>query len=254
MEQKNTLIVIPARYASTRFPGKPLALINNKPMIQWVFENASATGFETVVATDDARIANAVEAFGGNVVMTRSDHPSGTDRCFEAAEKWSLENNITIDLVINVQGDEPFIKAEQILALADAFNSPDTDIATLARKFDPSQGFEPLSDPNKVKVIFNEKGRGIYFSRSVIPYVRGLETEGWFKSRDFYHHIGMYAYRFDVLKQIIALPPSSLELAESLEQLRWLENEYVIKVKETNHASVGVDTPEDLEQIQKATI
>ncbi len=252
MKQLKVLIVIPARYASTRFPGKPLALIGNKPMIQWVYENAAQTGFDIVVATDDTRIEEAVRRFNGHVLLTREDHPSGTDRCFEAASIWADSQNTNPDIVINVQGDEPFIQKDQIQALADTFLSPDTQIATLARKFNKKDGFDALKDPNKVKVIFNKNGRAIYFSRSVIPYIRGSEKEDWFEKQDFFNHVGMYAYRYDALKQIVTLPPSRLELAESLEQLRWLENEFIIKVKETDHASIGVDTPEDLEKVNQS--
>lgn len=252
MNEGKPLIVIPARYASTRFPGKPLAIIGVKPMIQWVYENALKTSFDVVVATDDKRISSVVESFGGKVILTREDHPSGTDRCFEAASKWAKEKGKEPSIVINVQGDEPFIQAEQILSLVETFEAPDTQIATLARKFNPKDGFETLHDPNKVKVIFNKNGRAIYFSRSVIPFVRGHKKDDWFKERSFFHHVGMYAYRFDALRQIINLPPSSLELNESLEQLRWLENEFIIKVKETWHASIGIDTPEDLEIVNQS--
>lgn len=249
MKKLNTLIVIPARYASTRFPGKPLALINDKPMIQWVVENAQETGFPVIVATDDQRIIEAVEAFGGKAVYTSPDHQSGTDRCYEAALLYVQQTGQLFDVVVNVQGDEPFIQASQITDLASLFQTPDTDIATLARAIDPNSPFSELQNPNKVKVIFNAHGKAIYFSRSVIPFIRGIDEDQWLKTHPFYHHVGMYAYRMDVLKQIVALPQTPLEISESLEQLRWIENDYIIKVSITDHASIGIDTPADLQTI-----
>lgn len=241
------LIVIPARYASTRFPGKPLAKIGEKPMVQWVYENASKTGFDTVVATDDDRILKAVEAFGGKAVLTNPDHPSGTDRCLEAAEEMANEKGNAYDIIINVQGDEPFIDLEQIQQLASCFENENVDIATLVTPIPETEDYTFLADPNKVKAVVSENGLANYFSRSPIPYLRNVDKENWLKEHKFFLHLGMYAYRFNVLHEITKLSPSTLEKVESLEQLRWLENGYKIMVKETNHRSIGVDTPEDLE-------
>ncbi len=237
----NFIGIIPARYESTRFPGKPLALINNKPMIQWVYENASKSLENVWVATDDDRIFNAVEAFGGNAIKTLSSHQSGTDRCAEAAKK--LADNIKFDVVINVQGDEPFIQPEQIELLKSCFEN-DTDIATLVKKIETE---EELFNPNRPKVVIDTQQNALYFSRSPIPFVRGEEEKSWHLKNNSWAHIGMYAYKTEVLQEITKLKPSVLELTESLEQLRWLENGFQIKTAETAHQSIGIDTPEDLE-------
>lgn len=239
------LIIIPARYASTRFPGKPLAEIGGKPVIQHVVEKATKVSADAFVATDDNRIYEQVRAFGGRAVMTAATHRSGTDRCFEAYCKIVGEQDIHYDVVINIQGDEPFILPEQIRALADCFEDPEIQIATLAKRFENNAD---IFDPNKVKVVFSGSGKALYFSRSPIPYCRGVETQAWLTETAFYKHVGMYAYRPEVLKEITALLPGRLEKAESLEQLRWLENGYHIAVKMTEHESIGIDTPADLEK------
>ncbi len=242
----NFIAIIPARYQSTRFPGKPLAVLGHKPIIQHVYENAR-TALESVwVATDDQRIADSVSGFGGKVVMTRSDHQSGTDRCAEAATKIAKQTDF--DVVVNIQGDEPFIRAEQIEALKSCFTDPETQIATLIKKAESSA---ELFNPNRPKVVIDSRQNALLFSRCTIPYVRGKEQERWIGSHSFYCHLGMYAYRRDVLNRITQLPPSALEVAESLEQLRWLENGYRIKTAVTSFESIGIDTPEDLETAKK---
>lgn len=236
--------IIPARYASTRFPGKPLADMKGKYMIQRVYEQARKVLDHVCVATDDDRIFNAVQSFGGEVVMTSAQHRSGTDRCFEAYRTLGGHE----DVVINIQGDEPFIKPEQIESLIACFDSPQIQIATLVRPFEASEGYEALANPNSPKVVLNERHEALYFSRSVIPYLRGVELAEWLARHTYYKHIGMYGYRADVLGQITCLPQSSLELAESLEQLRWLQNGYTIKVGITTQETIGIDTPADLEK------
>ena len=232
--------LIPARYASTRFPGKPLALIGGKPMVQWVYEQASKSELRQVaVATDDERIRKVVEDFGGRVVMTSPDHRSGTDRCGEAARLLELTHD---DIVVNIQGDEPFIRPDEINLLVRCFDDPDTDIATLVKRISPD---EDPQNPNMVKVVFSSNNKAIYFSRYAIPFQR--ENTGNEIIR--YKHIGIYAYRYPVLKRIIGLPVSSLEASEKLEQLRWLENGYTISVAECFHENIAVDTPEDLERV-----
>lgn len=233
--------IIPARYESTRFPGKPLAMIKDKPMIQWVYENASKALDEVYVATDDTRIFKAVEAFGGKVVTTLATHQSGTDRCAEAAKK--LSATINFDVVVNIQGDEPFIQPEQIELLKSCFNS-DAEIATLVKKIDST---EELFNPNRSKVVINETDDALYFSRSPIPFVRGTDEKDWATKNNFWAHIGMYAFKTDVLQKITQLKQGKLELAESLEQLRWLENGYKIKTAETTTQTIGIDTPQDLQ-------
>ncbi len=233
--------IIPARYESSRFPGKPLAMLGNKPMIQWVYENLAMAVKNVWVATDDERIMKTVQNFGGNAIETLTTHQSGTDRCAEAARK--LSENISFDVVINVQGDEPFIKSEQIELLKLCFDSK-TDIATLIKKVD---GVEELFNPNRPKVVIDSTKNALYFSRSPIPFVRGSEKDNWILHHTFWAHIGMYAYTADVLQKITKLEQGILEKTESLEQLRWLENGFNIKTAETNHQSIGIDTPGDLE-------
>lgn len=235
--------IIPARYASTRFPGKPLAMLGDKPVIEHVYRRAKAELDTVAVATDDQRIADAVTAFGGVAVMTGTHHRSGTDRCREAYANLGSD----ADVVINIQGDEPFIAASQIRALKACFDDPAVQIATLARRYDPKGGFEGLFDPNLVKVVFGGDGRALYFSRSIIPYVRNVDWKEWLDKAEFHTHVGIYAYRSEVLDQISQLPPGSLELAESLEQLRWLQNGYNIRVAVTDAPTIGIDTPADLE-------
>ncbi len=239
--------IIPARYASTRFPGKPLAMLGGKPVIQRVYEQVSGVLDEAVVATDDERIYEAVKAFGGKVEMTSTEHRSGTDRCREAYEKLGKE----YDVVVNVQGDEPFIRREQLLALKACFENPSTQIATLVKPFAESDGIEALENPNSPKVVLDNDHQALYFSRSVIPYLRGVEREYWLKEHTFYKHIGIYAFRAEVLKEVTSLPQSTLEKAESLEQLRWLENGYRIGVGITDFETIGIDTPEDLERAER---
>jgi 3-deoxy-manno-octulosonate cytidylyltransferase (CMP-KDO synthetase) len=237
--------IIPARYASSRFPGKPLVMIGNKPMIQRVYEQAGKALEMVWVATDDKRIFDAVSAFGGKAVMTSIDHQSGTDRCAEAVEKIKIESGKVIDVVINIQGDEPFIKPEQIALLMNCFVDETVELATLIRKVEPT---EDLFNTNHPKVILNINGDAIYFSRAVIPYIRDAEKSDWPKKHDFYKHIGLYAYRTETLKRITILPRSPLEIAESLEQNRWIENGFRIRTAVTKWESVSIDTPDDLEK------
>ncbi|MDR1757195.1 MAG: 3-deoxy-manno-octulosonate cytidylyltransferase [Culturomica sp.] len=242
------LILIPARYASTRFPGKPLAELAGKPMIRHVAERASEAYPDVYVATDDERILRAVQAFGGKAVMTAASHASGTDRCFEAYRSVAAETGASYDVVVNVQGDEPFVRPEQIRSLVNCFARPEIQIATLAARITRQ---EDITDPNKVKVVFSEQGRALYFSRSPIPCCRGAEISDWLERADYYKHIGMYAYRPEVLREITSLPCGKLEKAESLEQLRWLEHHYAIAVELTGYESIGIDTPADLEEARK---
>jgi len=245
MEKLKAAGIIPARYASTRFPGKPLVPIAGKPMIQRVYEQVAPVLDEVVVATDDQRIYDVVKAFGGKVVMTRNDHPSGTDRCYEAFTMLDRQ----FDLVVNIQGDEPFIQPSQIQTLLACFDSPQVDIATLVRRITYDDGIDYLRSPNHPKVVMNARRDALLFSRSVIPYLRGIPEEEYLVKGVFYAHIGIYAFRPEVLKKVVALPPSALELAESLEQLRWLENGYTIRCGLTNEKTIGIDTPEDLERL-----
>lgn len=235
------IALIPARFQSTRFPGKPLAMLGGKPLIQWVYENVKQALDHVWVATDNDRIFNAVETFGGKAVYTESTHRSGTDRCAEAARL--LKNEIEFDVVINVQGDEPFIKAEQIRQLMACFEG-DAEIATLVKKIDSS---EELFNPNRPKVVLDSNQNALYFSRFSIPYIRGEKENSWLLANKFWAHIGMYAYTEKVLQEITLLNPGNLERAEALEQLRWLENGYRIKTAETRFQSIGIDTPEDLQ-------
>lgn len=237
--------IIPARYASTRFPGKPLADMNGKPMIQRVYEQVKDVLDSVCVATDDIRIENAVKAFGGQVVMTSDQHRSGTDRCYEAYQKIGEG----YDVIVNIQGDEPFIHPEQIQTIKTCFADANTQIATLVKPFRSDDDFEStLFNPNSPKVVLNKNNEAMYFCRSIIPYIRGKKYTEWLPSHTFYKHIGLYAYRAQVLKEITQLPQSALELAESLEQLRWLENGYKIKVGITEQETIGIDTPEDMEK------
>lgn len=238
--------IIPARYQSTRFPGKPLVLLNGKPIIQWVYENARKALNEVYVATDDERIYQAVEAFGGKAVYTSANHQSGTDRCAEAAQQ--LSKTVPVDVVINIQGDEPFIRPEQIEGLKACFDTLDTEIATLIK---PISNVEEIININRPKVVINQKNEALYFSRSPIPFIRGYAVEEWLGQSNFYSHIGMYAYRYDVLLELTKLPVGLLEKAESLEQLRWLENGYRIKTALTTFENIGIDTPEDLENAKR---
>lgn len=238
------IAIIPARYQSTRFPGKPLADMAGKPMIQRVYEQVRKVLDEVWVATDDDRILQTVESFGGKAVMSSPDHRSGTDRCNEAYTKIGKD----FDVIINVQGDEPFIQPQQIETLINCFDSKEVQLATLVKSFKKEDGFDVLFNSNSPKVVLNKNSEAIYFSRSIIPYIRDVHHTEWLDKHTFYKHIGMYAYRADVLNQITQLPQSSLELAESLEQLRWIENGYKIKVGLTDVETIGIDTPEDMEK------
>ncbi|MBC5992393.1 3-deoxy-manno-octulosonate cytidylyltransferase [Pontibacter cellulosilyticus] len=232
--------IIPARYASTRFPGKPLIDISGKSMIQRVYEQAkSANLAEVLVATDDQRIFDHVQSFGGKAVMTAEHHQSGTDRCFEAYQQY----NQPFEYVINIQGDEPFIRPEQINLVAGCFRTPQTQLATLIKKITSP---EELFNVNSPKVVINKAGEALYFSRQPIPYCRNVPNDIWHRQHTYYKHIGIYGYRTDILEQITQLPPSGLELAESLEQLRWLENGFKIATAITEFETIGIDTPEDL--------
>jgi 3-deoxy-manno-octulosonate cytidylyltransferase (CMP-KDO synthetase) len=239
--------VIPARYASTRFPGKPLAILGGKTVIQRVYEQVSSVLEEAYVATDDYNIFNTVRQFGGKVVMTSPNHKSGTDRIEEAVQKIGGH----FDVVINVQGDEPFIHRSQLEEIIRCFDDPQTQIATLGKPFVKEQGFEAMENPNSPKIVVDNCGYAMYFSRSVIPFVRGKEKDSWIDSYLYLKHLGIYAYRTNVLHEITQLPQSSLELAESLEQLRWLQNGYRIKVGLTNVETIGIDTPEDLQRAEE---
>lgn len=240
------LAIIPSRYASTRFPGKPLALLGGKTVVQRVYERVSKVFTDVCVATDDDRIATAVRDFGGNVVMTSSSHRSGTDRCCEAADKLGLQP----DVVVNVQGDEPFIETSQLESVIRCFDDEVTDIATLVKPFAATDGWEALSNPNSPKVVVDNDNNAIYFSRSVIPYLRGVPQQEWLQHHTYYKHIGLYAYRMKVLHEICTMPQGQLEVAESLEQLRWLQAGYRIKVGYTQVETVGIDTPEDLRKAE----
>jgi 3-deoxy-manno-octulosonate cytidylyltransferase (CMP-KDO synthetase) len=239
--QQKILGVIPARYGSVRFPAKVLANLHGKPVVQWVYERASLAIPNLVVATDNQLVADAVASFGGNFVMTSAEHISGTDRCCEAMELFDKD----VDYVVNIQGDEPFIDMEQLQKIVSLLDGK-TEIATL---INPVSDWETLENPSEAKVILNVKQEAIYFSRSVIPFVRGLDKSEWLNQVQFYRHLGVYAYRADVLRQIAQLSPSPLEKAESLEQLRWIENGFKIKVGITDFDCIGIDTPDDLEKV-----
>tara|TARA_B110000211_G_C14027245_1_gene530474 strand:- start:410 stop:1135 length:726 start_codon:yes stop_codon:yes gene_type:complete len=238
------IAVIPARFASTRFPGKPLVSIQGKPMVQRVYEKAVSSGVfsKVIVATDDARIEKVVNDFGGSAMITSEDHQSGTDRCGEVINR--LDESF--DVVVNIQGDEPFIHVEQLEQLISLFENPNTQIATLKKQLN---NVEDVQNMNVVKVVSDNDKRALYFSRSPIPFARGIEASEWLGKHDYYKHIGLYGYRYEVLKELVKLPTSSLEACESLEQLRWLQNGFSIFIAETKHESIGIDTPEDLERL-----
>ncbi len=235
------IVIIPARYASTRFPGKPLAIIHGLPMVQRVYLQAKkAKGVDEVwVATDDQRIFDCVEQFGGKVVMTAEDHESGTDRVFEAYTK----TGTTADIVINVQGDEPYIKPEQIEEVIEIFTNPQAQIGTLVKAITKA---DELFNINKVKAVVTESGRALYFSRQPLPYFKGYPPDMWTAKHQYFKHVGMYAFRPETLEKLVKLPLSNLEMAESLEQLRWLENGFDIYTHTTQFEAHAVDTPEDL--------
>lgn len=238
------IAVIPARYSSSRFPGKPLAVLAGKPVIQRVYEQVTKVLSEAWVATDDERIYNTVSDFGGKAVMTRQDHKSGTDRIEEAVEKIKTD----ADVIVNIQGDEPFIQPSQIETVCKQFDNPSTQIATIGKPF---TSMEAVENPNSPKIVTDVNGFALYFSRSVIPYVRGVEEKEWLFHFPFLKHLGIYAYRREVLREITRLPQSPLEKAESLEQLRWLQNGYRIRVGITNVETVGIDTPDDLRRAEE---
>jgi len=243
--------IIPARYASTRFPAKPLAILGGKTVIERVYTQVKDTVDYAAVATDDQRIYDTVTAFGGNAIMTSTDCKSGTDRCWQAFSMLENYENTESTIIINIQGDEPFIQPQQIESLKQCFADPTVDIATLVKPFTPADGLEAIENPNSPKVVVNRKMEAMYFSRSVIPYIRGKEREQWPCLHTYYKHIGLYAYRANILREITQLPQSTLELAESLEQLRWLENGYKIKVGTTDIETIGIDTPADLERAEQ---
>jgi 3-deoxy-manno-octulosonate cytidylyltransferase (CMP-KDO synthetase) len=240
--------IIPARYASSRFPGKPLALIGDKTMIQRVYEQASLSLSQVYVATDDERIFEAVIRFGGKAIMTSPDHMSGTDRCAEAVTRIGDIDGRSVEIAVNIQGDEPFIRPEQISQLMNCFADRDVEIATLVRRVAPG---EDIFNPNQPKVIVNTKGDAIYFSRAAIPYYRDADTSEWSSRHSYYKHIGLYAYRTGVLMKLTALRRTALEITESLEQNRWIENGYSIRTAVTEWESIGIDTPADLETARR---
>ena len=237
------LALIPARYASTRFPGKPLADLAGKPMNRHVYEKAHAFFSDCYVASDDERIVRTVEGFGGQAVMTSAEHRSGTDRCREALDRIEASTGKRFDAVVNIQGDEPFVAEEQLRLITGCFDDPATEIATLVKAFD---AHEDIFNPNSPKVVLSTDGYALYFSRSAIPYLRGTERDRWQRSHKFLKHIGLYAYKSSVLRRIAELPQGTLEKLESLEQLRWLENGFRIKAAETHSESLAIDTPDDL--------
>ena len=237
--------IIPARYASKRFPGKPLAMIGDKTMVQRVYDRVKSSVDSVYVATDDKRIFEEVQKFGGSAIMTSPEHLSGTDRCAEAADLIMEQTGKRIDIIINIQGDEPFVRTEQIELLKSCFTRKDVEIATLVRETSPG---EDIFNPNQPKVILDSEGNAIYFSRTAIPFIRDSEPQEWSEKHVFYKHVGLYAYRTDVLKRITNLPVSALEKAESLEQNRWIENGFRIRTAVTKWESIGIDTPDDLKR------
>lgn len=240
--------IIPSRYASTRFPGKPLVMIDGKSMIQRVYEQASKAGIlsKVVIATDDKRIVNHIEGFGGNVLMTSETHQNGTSRCWEVV----AQSDEDFEVVVNIQGDEPFIDPEQINQVAKIFESSETEIGTLVKRIDSN---EELFDANVVKVVIDSNRKALLFSRQTIPFLRGIPPEDWLNKHAFYKHIGLYAYRYDVLKKIVRLSPTVLEKAERLEQLRWIENGFALNVEITTQEALSIDTPEDLSKLTNRT-
>ena len=238
--------IIPARYASTRFPGKPLVNIHGKSMLQRVYEQCQKSILDQIlVATDDERIANHVQDFTGEIILTSSSHKSGTDRIAEAVNKLDLQDD---GIIVNIQGDEPFIDPQDINLLVNCFENKKTQIATLVKKINT---LETLENPNNPKVVLNAKKEALYFSRVPIPHLTGLKKLDWLNHHTFYKHIGIYGFRTAILKEISILPHGILEQKENLEQLRWLENGYRIQTAETNSDSIAVDCPEDLIRIDK---
>ena len=240
--------VIPARYGSTRLEGKPLADINGKPMIQWVYEKVKLEMDHVYVATDDLRIKDAVEKFGGKAVMTAENHTTGTNRCLEALEIITSELKVSFDVIINIQGDEPMIDPEQIKTLKQCFDDDSAELATLVI---PVTDSNDLVNDSEVFVTFDKNMHALYFSRAVIPVVHGVKRNEWMNKATFYKHLGLYAYTAEALKEFANLPQSNLENLEKLEQNRWMENGGVIKIGITKHQSIPVDTVDDLERIRK---
>lgn len=238
--------IIPARYASTRFPGKPLAMLHGKPIIQHVYERVAQVFPDLCVATDDDRILSVVKSFGGKAVMTSTNHRSGTDRCFEAYGKMGVK----ADVVVNVQGDEPFIAASQLREIIKCFDNPSTEIATLVKPFGLNAPMDLIDNPNSPKVVVSNDGFALYFSRSVIPYLRGVDQAEWSKHHNYLKHIGLYAYRVDILQKITSMPQGDLEQSESLEQLRWLQAGLRIRVGTTDVETIGIDTSDDLKRAE----
>ena len=243
----NFVGIIPARYASTRFPGKPLAKLGGKTVIERVYRQVSKVLDYVYVATDSEQIFNTVISFGGNAIMTSPNHKSGTDRVEEAVNKTGKK----FDVVVNIQGDEPFIHESQIKTICECFDDPQTMIATLGRPFSNNDTIAELENPNSPKIVCDNNNFAMYFSRSIIPYIRNVEKQEWLNSFNYLKHIGLYAYRRNVLLEITQLKQSSLEIAESLEQLRWLQNGYKIKVGITEIETIGIDTPEDLQKAEE---
>ena len=239
--------IIPSRYDSSRFPGKPLVVINGKTMIRRVYEQAikcrELSG--VVVATDDDSIKNHVLSFGGKVLMTGTHHRTGTERCLEVVDIL-ISGGEKFDYVVNIQGDEPYIAPEQISQLVGCLKNSGYPLATLIKRI---TDLSELEDPNVVKVVTGDSGQALYFSRSAIPYKRGMERQSWLTETLYYKHIGIYGYQTEALKAIVALPASRLEMAESLEQLRWLSNGYQIQTRETEYESISIDTPADVLKI-----
>jgi len=242
------LAIIPARYASTRFPGKPLIDINGKTMIQRVYDSVASLIDDVIIATDDSRIKDEIERFNGNYVMTLATHKSGTDRCAEALLKFEQKTGKQFDAVINIQGDEPFIEEEHIKKVIEVLQKPNAQIASLVKKIELN---EDIFNPDKPKVIVDKNNFAIYFSRSAIPYIRDSEKKNWHLKHVFYKHIGIYAYKSDILKKITKLEQSNLEKSESLEQNRWIENGYKIAINYTDKESISIDTKDDLDKILK---
>jgi len=240
--------IIPARYSSSRFPGKPLAMIGDRTMIQRVYEQASGSLDLVYVATDNPEIYETVIKFGGRALMTSPEHQSGTDRCAEAVNILTAEKGLKIDVVVNIQGDEPFIRPEQIELLASCFSDESVELATLVRKVRPE---EDINNPNHPKVILDKWGNAIYFSRAAIPFIRNAKSTQWTNMHTYYFHIGLYAYKTGILSRITSLPQSPLEKSESLEQNRWVENGFKIRTAITEWESLCIDTPDDLDMAIK---
>lgn len=251
ISKSDIIVIVPARYASTRFPGKPLALLAGEPVIIHVLKRITQAGYNCLAATDDTRIFNTVCEYGYKATMTYESHQSGTDRIREAYDNLTSESGREYKVVINVQGDEPFINGDMIDKLSECFGKDTTDIATLARPFPKDGDINDLENPNLVKLVKDSEGKALYFSRSVIPYFRGVEKSEWPAKHQYFTHIGIYGYRPDVLRKVTEMERSSTECAESLEQLRWLENGMTIMVGESDMLNVGIDTPEDLVEAER---